>query len=331
MRYVLVLAVALITCAWSRNAVIADDHQVVIWANEAYERFDNQPQNPAIYLQLVSTNSFPCSNYYYPTSITVVSGSIRVEVGEPVEPKICLTAIGPAKSRVMLPIGEGVFTLELVTWLGTDTYQLSILAARLDLAPISASVTSPSWTRVYRYPPDSFELSCSGPECFRVLEGLLDEHSLTEIMWPSDGLLPYRNQPDGWPMYRSFRYHGEAEWQAIKEWVSSYDDAGFVCALFSVTNWRSETFRSWVATSLTPTPTPTSNPSVCNLSATPAPTPSPTASPTGAAQVTTTPAALPFAGGPQSETDGSISRWILIAVAAGVVILITGAVRRRRA
>jgi hypothetical protein len=300
---------------------------VAVWINEAYERFDNQPQDPAIYLQLVSTSAFPCYNYYFPTSSTI-SATVRVEVGEPVRPNLCLTAVGPARSRVRLPIGEGVFSLELVTWLGTDLYQLTVLPDKVELTPVATSVTKPAFTRVYRYPRDSLVFYCSGPDCYRVLDDLESGVPLNEIIFPGDGLSPY--PPAGRPIQRNFTYVGDPGWQAVNEWAANESSAG-LCALFGLTNWKSEAFTSWVATSPTPTPTHTSAPTACNLSATPAPTLSPTASPTSMAQVIVTPAALPVAGGRQVEGDGSIWRWIMIVGAAGGVSLIAGSVRRRRA
>ena len=104
------------------------------------------PPPPQIVLIVETTKVYPCFNYSLEAALQVADHLLRVLVTENVHApeEICLTAIGPAQYRAVLPVTVGRYTLEFVRNGVTDLYEVTISDSAIFIAPLRSSFTHPT-------------------------------------------------------------------------------------------------------------------------------------------------------------------------------------------
>ena len=104
------------------------------------------PPPPQIALIVETTKVYPCLNYSLEGELHVADHLLRVLVTENVHApeEICLTAIGSAQYRAVLPVTVGRYTLEFVRNGVTDLYAVTISDSAILITPQRSSFTHPS-------------------------------------------------------------------------------------------------------------------------------------------------------------------------------------------
>ena len=146
-RLLSITVAALVTCAgcnlFAPGVHDGDDLNFAIREGS----FVNPPlPPPQIVLIVETTKVYPCFNYSLEAALQVADHLLRVLVTENVHApeEICLTAIGPAQYRAVLPVTVGRYTLEFVRNGVTDLYEVTISDSAIFIAPLRSSFTHPT-------------------------------------------------------------------------------------------------------------------------------------------------------------------------------------------
>ena len=107
--------------------------------------FEVREVGPQIVLFLATETQYPCMNYGLDSKLDVHASTLNVDVSTRVtRPEICLTAIGPAMFRAVLPIIGGVYELEFTRAGQTDRYSLTVTHTTIVIATREAHFTRPT-------------------------------------------------------------------------------------------------------------------------------------------------------------------------------------------
>jgi hypothetical protein len=165
---------------------------------------------------------------------------------------ICLTAIGPAQHRVLLPLELGEYTLAVTAAGSTDRYRVLITADAIEMQPLAATFTTARYPRAWRYPPMSMVHVCNASQgrealCEAFRERLRARVPLEPVTFAPGGRVPYpesdaRHGHDWRASY--FRYASEADFAAagavLREFAAEHPSA-----TLALTNWLNESHLSW--------------------------------------------------------------------------------------
>jgi hypothetical protein len=77
---------------------------------------------------------------------------------------ICLTAIGPAQHRTLLPLEHGDYTLSVTADGRTDRYRVRVTAEAIEMEPLAATFTTARYPLAWRYPPRSMVHVCNASQ-----------------------------------------------------------------------------------------------------------------------------------------------------------------------
>ncbi len=138
-------AVALIAC-WACDALAPnEDVSLLTFDVRVVDYFGPPGAGPPIVLFLATETQYPCMNYGLDSKLDVHANTLNVDVSTRVtRPEICLTAIGPAMFRAVLPIIEGVYELESTRAGQTDRYSLTVTHTTIVIATREAHFTRPT-------------------------------------------------------------------------------------------------------------------------------------------------------------------------------------------
>jgi hypothetical protein len=112
-----------------------------------YEGYFVNPPPPPPHIALIVTTEtqYPCMNYRLDGALRVAGTTLRVDIpGTVREPRICLTAIGPAGFRSALPVTTGTYTLEFRRAGLTDRYLIRVTVDAIEIATIESHFTTPT-------------------------------------------------------------------------------------------------------------------------------------------------------------------------------------------
>jgi hypothetical protein len=219
----------------------------------------NYVSDPEIMLLLQSDKIYPCCNYSIEANIQLLDHTLRVDLLNIYKPEICLTAMGPARSRrrLVLPIGE--FELQISLSQRIDRYRLIITEQSIRLDPIESGFTSPVSTLTWRYPRNSFTYVCGTTTetawiCSEFYDSLLTIPNVTAYEFPDSGAIPYPDSSDGYwnnEPSRFFLYKMESDYDEAgrllrrysQERISNYNGVGIY-----LLNYRNRRVKSWLFT-----------------------------------------------------------------------------------
>ena len=144
-RPLLLSAATLIAC-WACDALAPnEDVSPLTFEVREADYFGTPGTGPQIVLFLATETQYPCMNYGLDSKLDVHASTLNVDVSTRVtRPEICLTAIGPAMFRAVLPIIEGVYELEFTRAGQTDRYTLTVTHTTIVIATREAHFTRPT-------------------------------------------------------------------------------------------------------------------------------------------------------------------------------------------
>jgi hypothetical protein len=234
----------------------------------------NEIADPRIFLSIETNDTFSC--WSIPVQVEVTGDAVRLDASDPVPPPAdtgCVAVPLPATADQPLDLATGDYQLTF-NWRGmTDTYDLLVTDAYTELTAKSATFTSPHFNqqfgphslnasydvpghgRWYRFPRDSFILTCgglTGDERFcQAFTDRIQSLDVTPIVLPSEGVWPFPSQSNG-SYYNAptqlYKYNSEAAWDSAKQAVADYIRGVFsTCGRnIAVDNWRNDFAYSWL-------------------------------------------------------------------------------------
>jgi hypothetical protein len=140
----LLTAVTLVAC-WACD-VLAPNEDIGPLTFELGEvdYFGSPGTGPQIVLFLATEQQYPCMNYQLESELAIQADKVHIDVsGRVTIGEICLTAIGPAQFRAVLPIAEGTYALEFTRAGLTDRYTLTVTETAIEIATREAHFTRP--------------------------------------------------------------------------------------------------------------------------------------------------------------------------------------------
>jgi len=220
------------------------------------EVFDNSEVAPAtLKINFATIKQYPCFNYDLLTTVTSQQDELIIRFDDVEIGPVCLTAIGPARTSVMLP--EKTKYLVLINGTDIDEYEIDITEQEINLIPQSTSFSQLNYTKIFRYPKDSFALMCgtnidNTHLCGDFYNILADSVDISEFEFHGDGKIPYPDSTSGnWRNNASLFF----TYSSFEEYIK----AGNLLENFSINNltpndgvsiymssWNNKHFRSWM-------------------------------------------------------------------------------------
>ena len=144
-RTVLFTTVALIACGTSEIVAPIDDVGPLTFEVREVDYFGPPGAGPQIALFLATEKQYPCMNYNLESTLGIQADNVHVDIsGRVTIGEICLTAIGPAQFRAVLPIAAGTYVLEFTRASLTDRYTLIVTDTAIEIVTRDAHFTRPT-------------------------------------------------------------------------------------------------------------------------------------------------------------------------------------------
>jgi hypothetical protein len=223
---------------------------------EGYESY-NSVSEPKVMLTMSTEKIYGCFNYTIQSRISILGNIILVDVSGIFMPEVCFTALGPARSRSVLPISPGQYSLRF-SWNGKkDRYALTLTDSSIAIAQQEANFTNPTADLFWRYPQSSFAYLCGALVetswiCDDFLDTLRSEISLEEFRFPEFGVIPYADSSNGhyynMPA-KYFIYNSEEDFDKAGDLLKAYAKRvtkNYSGVGLSLINWKNLQYLSWL-------------------------------------------------------------------------------------
>lgn len=177
---------------------------------------------PRPVLVVKTVERFGCFNYGIEYHQVANENEIDLQLLGVLPREICLTAIGPATTRIPLPENSGNRDLRIWDASAMDHCQLRIREDRLELSPSDTSFSELDNERFYRKPEHSLYLQCTTKEsslssCEAFEEWFTDQLSLDSYEFPTDGVNPYHPSDSSGNTLRINRFYTHSDGLSFQE------------------------------------------------------------------------------------------------------------------
>jgi hypothetical protein len=227
------------------------DSKIKFKVVESYEDYQSTSV-PEIFIDMVTEKEYPCCNYGISTYSRFENRKVIVDIKGIYKPDICLTAFGPANTRVKLGYLKGVYEIELNGDSFTDNYNLLISDSLIILDGNGSAKTEPAAYFIYRYPHNSFAYAWSRgvPDslfCLGFIDTLKSVISLNEFTFSNVAEIPYFQKPSQYESVSYYYYENESDFNKISSVMKSYKQAHFPNdeVYVSIYSWKNKRILSW--------------------------------------------------------------------------------------
>lgn len=231
------------------------DGKLIIEPKEDYENY-GVISPPSIFIALRTEKIYGCVNYGISASLSVERGVVEIFINGILEPEICLTAIGPAVTRIKTDLTAGTYKLIIRSKDFVDEYTLVISNAFIRLEGDSTINTSFRYRMFHRYPEKSFVYLCGttlqdSSLCRKFIDTVRSVITLQPYEFPETGVIPYPLRSDGHYFdmpAQYYLYNSENDFDRINGIMKSFKEAHIKNSGtgISVTNWMNKSFYSWL-------------------------------------------------------------------------------------
>jgi len=202
---------------------------IIFSVQERYKDYESISE-PSIMLSMVTEKIFGCYNWSIISEITVDRNKILLDFLGIYAPKICATALGPARSTSFLNISEGEYSLYFSYRGVTDRYVLNVSDSSIKITEGVSQFTEPKFKLFWRYPPNSFAYLCGTTTetswmCDVFLDTLFSEIMLEEFQFPDSGEIPYPCSTSGYyynAPVKYFLYEKDEDFDRAGEILKAY-------------------------------------------------------------------------------------------------------------
>jgi hypothetical protein len=249
-------------CEMLESGTDLEAGEILFRIQEAH--MEQTPTDPVLTLQLETADSYPCVNYAIGFARSRVRGGLLYTIRGVDEPRICLTAFGPAFGIDVFDLGPGVWEVGFRHFGATIRFAVTITedAVRIGNATPAEGAVRPEHALYWRYPRNSFALYCrsntSPALCREFEERLRALIDLEQLPVPEEGIWPYQiASPEG-DTHRSeafYRYANETDWETARQALVRFTTERLSPqpeAAIWLVNWRQDTVQSWTIAQNTP-------------------------------------------------------------------------------
>ena len=215
----------------------------------------NDVQIPELKLELRSTEIYGCLNFGVEVSQFKNERTLIIRFESIVEPGICLTAMGPARTMVDLPLD--VNKIIFINGNKLDEYDVSINEEKVSFSAVSKSFTTSLYDDTFRLPKHSFAFVCgTNTDNTHIYDEFLailrEDPAFEEFEFEGDGRIPYVETSDGhWVNHPSkyFKYKEVSDFEKLAVVLNNFSsqhikkNSGVSIAL---TSWDNRQYYSWV-------------------------------------------------------------------------------------
>lgn len=219
------------------------------------EEYAQENSMPKLYLHFETKKIYPCENYNIQTSTFKQSNELIIRFDKINADNMCLTALGPATTRIELP--SNITSVVLINGKSIDRYLLNQTREMVELTLDTQSFSVPAYYKVYRFTENSFAYVC-GTNLDNTyiyndfLKILKDSLPLTELKFSNDGHIQYPlrsmgNYTDFDAVY--FSYTNRADFDKAGDLLRNYtlkNKETFYGVSICLVNWQNKYYRSWM-------------------------------------------------------------------------------------
>ena len=260
MKLCLISFFLLILFSCTENTIVSDDYSDFISdknLNTDIEFFPaevylySEIENPKLVLKFQTTASYPCINYSIEISTYELDDELIVRFEDVSIGEICFTAVGPASVETILPINTG--KVVLINGDKIDIYEVEITNKEVKFETVNNSFTKIKYSKIFRYPENSFEYSCDNNEknlhLFNAfLDSLNSSTNLKEFDFKGDGRIPYGINSEE-EVTKYFIYKNETDFELVGNMFRKFinenskkEDYIYI----RLVNWRNAKYLSWM-------------------------------------------------------------------------------------
>lgn len=165
---------------------------------------------PVILLSVETVETYSCSGLVISHELRRRGDEIRLRLAG-IEPSdICLTSLGPASVREVLPLARGEYALVIESRSGQARLELTVTDSSLRLVGGRAGSVSRVDQTWWRRPPESLALACTvrnAPDlCARLDAWIARVPGVERLTFPDGGVDPYRPRASGASDYEFTTY-----------------------------------------------------------------------------------------------------------------------------
>ena len=219
---------------------------------EIYTR--NDVQIPELKLELRSREIYGCLNFGLEVSQFKNEKTLIIRFESIIKSGICLTAMGPARTMVDLPLD--VNKIIFINGNKLDEYDVSINEEKVSFSAVSKSFTTSLYDDIFRFPEHSFAFVCgTNTDNTYIYDEFLDilreDPAFEEFEFEGAGRIPYVEASDGhWVNHSSkyFKYTEVSEFEKLAAVLNNFSsqhiekNSGVSIAL---TSWDNRRYYSW--------------------------------------------------------------------------------------
>ena len=215
----------------------------------------NELQEPLLKLKLITSENFPCVNYFLTTTEFINGNEMIIRFDEITEPEVCLPAFGPAICYIDLPVNTNKVTF--INGNVIDKYLIEINQENISITLIENNFTTSLYNKTFRIPENSFAYVCEtntdNTNIYYDFLAILEQNTdFIEFEFEGEGRIPYPessvgngvNHPSKFFLYSNFE-----EFTNLANILNDYslgnieENSGFNIALYS---WNNIKYYSWI-------------------------------------------------------------------------------------
>ena len=193
------------------------------------ETFPNSgASEPVLTFSVETEEQYPCVNYQIISHTSLNNGHLNIDILGTEIGDICLTAIGPA--TLTFELDESVDIITISNSGKVDEYLISIEESSVTTNPSNTTFSSFEHSTYFRYPENSFAYLCGtliedSIVCDEFEQFLLNNLTLEEFEFPSNGKIPYPDSSSGYwfnAPAKYFKYQNSNDLAKAGELLNSY-------------------------------------------------------------------------------------------------------------
>ena len=256
MRNLLILASFLVLISCEKDKLEVDqtmlETEIDFFAKEIYE--SSEQSFPVLMLDFKTTKIYPCYNYFINFTHSFENEILTVEFRSIGKPDLCLTALGPARTLLKLPLTTK--RLKLVRGNTTDLYEVNITPESVGFEIIHSSFSNLIFDKSFRVPENSFAVVCGTnledtELCTNFLNSLMEITTLREFSFEGEGRIPYPDSSSGYwnnTPTKYFLYDNDSDFiqagEILEEFTIEHIEPNQGNSI-SILNWDNRKFSSW--------------------------------------------------------------------------------------
>jgi hypothetical protein len=232
------------------DTIIACDSKVAIMIGEGYTRFGTNTE-PWLYVRQKTDKIYKGLAFPILNRVETSQGKIHFTNEGVMIPKSYFCALDQAYASSYFNAPVGTYELTFVNGDLSDVYLVNVSDTSITIDQHSENFTYPTHELFWRYPVNSFVLTCYTPEetsylCEEIVDSLKKHIDLEEFFFPDSGVVPFI--PDNYGQYRFFLYQEDSDFVEVvnifgRFAFAQHEEGNYMRVI--ILNWLGESYESW--------------------------------------------------------------------------------------